>query len=277
MGSDATISMFDQDQWNSRLVPTAIDVISGKTPPIWVQNALADNEWDLDFKFPKVPGFEDNCTAMIDLAAIDAGLYSCKRNDIKPRKFWGVKSDRRSCGDKDCLSKESCFFFGKNNRGAWDDFSVILSVMVKSVTYPELNDVFLGRTYTTSEYRDLLDEMHVPKQAEARRLLDDLGGRGFYVGYAFMTTAEGVNGWLMADECLALARELRQLDIPQFGSTADDLKNMDPLGTECKKMLREVIGYEARNKRWREITLAYLCAYAEHAGQAGKGIVWRNY
>jgi len=279
MGSDACISMFEQKRWDEVLIPAAIGLISGHGMPDWARAALKDRHWDVgDLEFPEVKSFKTDCSIMADLATIDAGLYSRKLTESKPRKFWGVSSDRRRCRDKECRSRSRCPFFLKDKIVEWESTSIALSEMVDAILNPELKDEFMGRRASTNNFRELLDDWNVPQNASVRDLLDRLGSRGFIIGYQFMGSGEGIHGWLTTEECLSLATELRKLDIPKFEATKDELKKMRPLGVEFKKLYREAeYKFEVRERQWRVLTLAYLCAFAEYAALTNMGLIWINY
>ena len=271
--------MFEQKDWDDVFIPAAIGLMKGHGMSDWARTALKERDWDDgDLKFPKVESFQKDCSVMVDLAAIDAGLYSRKIDEVKPRKFWDLSTERRSCRDKKCFSRSECPFFFKNkNYSEREGAAIAFSNIVEAILYPELKDKFMGRTASTNNFRELLDDWNVPLNASVRDILDRLGSRGFFIGYEFMGSGEGIHGWLTTDECLSLAIELRKLDIPKFKATKDELIKMCPLGAEFKKLYRQTeYKFEVRQRQWRVLTLAYLCAFAEYAALSNMGIVWIN-
>lgn len=279
MGSDACISLFEQKHWDDVFVPAAIGLINGSGLPDWARAALSQcQREDGELKFPKVESFQADCSVMVDLAALDAGLFSRKIDDPKPRKFWDVPSERRNCREKECCSRSECPFYFENKGVEWQDTTIALSKMIQAILHPELKDKFMGRRSSTHNFRELLDDWKVPRNARVRELLDRLGSRGFYIGYQFSGAGEGVHGWLTSEECLSLAIELRKLDIPKYEATKDELIKMCPQGVEFKKLYQRAdYKFEDRERQWRVLTLAYLCAFAEYAAFSNMGIIWINY
>lgn len=209
---------------------------------------------------------------MLDFGALDASLHSSIKTQTQPRNYWGSKTSREHhrCHDHTCSSNDHCPFYGIGNAVS-EDYGYYFYVLVESILCENYRNIFLRKRYSVHAYENLLAENDIAEDDQLRALLDRLGQRGIYIGNG-VSEWSGVHGWLNSEECTQLAEELWCIDLPYFESTPEHLQSKRP----NQKMLMDVSGETEREKMWHQMTLAYLRAFAEIAGNTGKGIVWMS-
>lgn len=273
MGSDATISMFDEKLWDEVFIPAVYDLISGKPVPNWVKFTHVEtfDEWE-KYTAPylrKIENFKTDCTAMVDFATLEPSQYWHNPVDMKPRSFVDYNSPPIQCKNNECASSEDCHYFVKGYSSSREEFSYLFEYILRTVKSVDFRNVFMGRSVVIDNYRDLLDEFTVSPDAHLRELLDRLANRGFLIRQ--IDTNEGVQGWLKNEECGELAVELSKLDLPYVDATASSLSNEQPVN-----VLNHDLDVPIPNELWQKQCLGYLRAFAEFAGKTGRGIVWIN-
>jgi hypothetical protein len=132
---------------------------------------------------------------------------------------------------------------------------------------------FLGRSIDVYFYWDILTALGVGKRAPLRRLLKNLGRRGFAMGYAFTAGGDGVHGWLSPAETAELASGLFALPLPDYPVSFAEMQKFVRRQPSPDFPLRT---YDHPTASFEELSLSFLRTVAFLAARENRGLLWGN-
>jgi len=277
MGSDATISMFDQKLWDEVFIPAVYDLIIGKPVPNWVKftHASTFDDWNKRVAphLQKITNFKEHCDIMDDFAVSNPDEHWHQPSGVKPRAFFDRENTIVKCRNDLCASSSSCHYYQKSYSQSREEFSCLFQSMLRRIQCSNFRNVFMGRNGALYHYRELLDEYNILPDARLRELLDHLANRGLFIKQTHTSGKEGIHGWLSNSECREFAIELSKLNLPN--TTKINAKNS--YDREPLQAFDSSLEGTAVEELWKKHCLGYLCAFADYAGKSGNGIVWINW
>jgi hypothetical protein len=269
MGSDASIYVFDSAVYLNEVVPFYRNLVRLGS----VDDAF-DEKWTnirpflpaISKYFAGTPesarpikptDLQRYCTYLgSDLRLIDQ--IKAAAVHANPRAEW----ETRACTRADCPASSTCPFHISDAAHQSNWLHWVFDGLTRAVCLG--GSQFVGRSFSTSSYRNLVAESGAPGVGEMWQLLMHLGTRGFVVGYAF-GNSDGVHGWLYPQEAGRLAGLLEQLQLPPVDASFDAMRRAH------RDSMHSV---DARG--WAAMSLCFIKNVCAIAAADHKGVLWGN-
>jgi hypothetical protein len=289
MGSDAAVYVFDYERYRTELVPAAKQLLlTGEIAPWWQETVRAvaqkfgmsdyadawitalTTRWDIDL--------EQYCTYLGPDLGVHARQSARVRATLQEdqRPTWEV----RACPSPDCPIQHRCLFHRTHLTGreqAVEDFNQALAYGIAAHYVGE--GQFVGRSWTPFAYQAYLAQIGVDADDPLHEFLDQLGQRGFVVGYLF-ANSDGVQGWLTPAETQALHSCLAGLPLPQYEATFPAMAVQMHAEQMRAKQIRPRQGHPApgadHDTHWEALSLSFVRTVATTAAGLGQGLLWGN-
>jgi hypothetical protein len=259
MGSDATIYIFDDAAYRTRVAPAIRRFVETGAADQWLDtliHRLTGTDWELDVSLVQALGFSFD--AVCDYLGTD---FSCTRPDAEHLPWaWAA----RACPSVTCPAIHVCPLHRSRRQEAAEDFNLLLETCVVDQCLGP--GQFLGRTVSPlSWYSDTLTAAGFSPKNPVFEYLRRLGSRGAVVGYKF-GNSDGIHGWLTAEETCEFFALLHGIDLPRFEPSFQAMKEFSQNGT-----------YEApRPYTFEQLSLAFLRTVSTMAIAEGRGVLWGN-
>lgn len=248
MGTDAEILIFDHETYLTAVVPAFIELFQQAQVAGWLEPFVKHRELQ--------PELWDKHDLARYLAALkpdfswagDYDLHDTYGDDWKTR--WSKLHSPQTAAPAAQLAEQINWLFE-------------IAVSIKCVGAGQ----FVGRSWTVSNYPELLRDLRVRDDDRIVELLAALGKRGHLIGYQFGSGFEGINGWLDQSETAALATALEALPLPQYEQSFAAMQRFqDPISRE----------YEHPRFSFEALSLSFVRTVARIAAREGHGLLWGN-
>ncbi|HEY8459687.1 MAG TPA: hypothetical protein VIM99_04860 [Blastocatellia bacterium] len=262
MGADAEIFVFDHLAYQEILPAFHQFLLAGQMPewlhPLVTYCNIKTEEW------PSVD-------LMRNCAYLEADFSWSSPHDDRNlfESDWG----QRSCKSEECPEIGRCPFHQSDASGLVESFNWIfkMAVSIKCLGASQ----FIGRSRYVTDYWPMLSDWGVRLDDPLWKLLTLLGKRGFVVGYQWLSSNDGINGWLDFQETYELAELLYNLPLPVYPASFEAMKEF----LKPHPLLYEKFGfmvYEHPDFSFEALSLSFIRTVAEIAVAEGKGILWGN-
>jgi len=259
MGSDATIYIFDAEHYSVEVASGYRQFLRDGCATSWLQADMASfvaagYEWNFD-DYGGVD-FVRDCTYL--------NREFAYTNRVNHRSPW----EERTCKSLTCDSRQGCPYHNSGTGGDVESLNILFEGSVMSRCCG--NGQFVGRTFNTSLYGDILSTFDIRSDNKIVSLLDKLGGRGYVVGYQWANT-DGIHGWLDSQEAYLLAEELYSLPLPIFPESFEAMEAFRFLDRLGGAFYEAPHGYE-----FKHLSLAYVRTLCAIASKTSMGVLWGN-
>jgi hypothetical protein len=266
MGSDAQVFVFDDARLREEVVPDLVRLLRTGVPDGWLAELIERVEgqagWDEGWRSLLLPHLRARPT---DLArhctwlGPDMRLVGDELARAERRHDW------RPCPSGTCQERHQCPLHEGTDLGLNEAFNGLFEAGVAERCLGPSQ--FVGRSWSSVQYLDLLDELGMAAGDPLRELLWALELRGGAIGYRF-ADGDGIHGWLTAEETADLAGRLAALPLPGYAPTFETMRGFGgPTGGGP---------YELPGWTWPALSLSFVRTVATIAARDGKGVLWGN-
>jgi hypothetical protein len=255
MGSDAEVYLFDDNHYTQTVVPALRQLLLTGQPEPWLAHLM--DKHGLAFESSVGTDLLRHCTYL------DQDLAWTGTHDSP--ELWFASWDVRACASVRCPARHHCPL---HHTQLWDRAEQVHALFAAAVAHSCLGDSqFVGRTMSVAAYGELLTQRGILPHHPLRLLLRRLGQRGWVLGYAWCGSAEGIHGWLNAEETRALAHYLSTLLLPDYPPAFVAMEAFRP---------RKPGPYRHPTASFPELSLSFVRTVATIAIQERHGILWGN-
>ena len=263
MGADSEIFVFDFEWYSRKILPVFYQFLLTGVPPDWLEPVVRHLQIPTDQWRPV--DLQSCCTYLgADLSW--TGMY----DDVDlTDSGW----DQRSCKSSECRERDRCQYHATAALEFAEPVNRFLSVAVGLTCLG--GHQFIGRSWGVADFLPALRDFGVQHADPLRGLLARLGKRGFVVGYQWVSSNDGINGWLNPEETVELAERLDRLPLPKYGASFDAMQQFrrpHPLLYErfgIKELVCDGFSFEA-------LSLSFIGTVAKIAAKRDCGILWGN-
>lgn len=259
MGSDAEAHVFDHERYISLVVPAVRSMLLTGRVEDWLRKILLRAQ-ENDLVDRSVVGLLGGADLARDCTYLNADLSIAQ--PLSGNTIWFDEWNERACSSSQCPSHTRCPFH-MDGPACIAEVSFIIE---QAVAWTCLDgSQFLGRSFNTGRYHELLCSSGIEQTHPLRKLLDALGMRGWVMGHQF-SNSDGIHGWLDVEESRALHTLLGNLPLPTMQESFQAMQAM-----------RMYDGYMVpEGATWEALSLSFLRATAGIAVKQGRGILWGN-
>jgi hypothetical protein len=282
MGADARLFLFDYEIYRSEVLPAFLRLMRDSSIDTWLMELHRLHTDGLGI---------DECLARhsVSLAPVDI-LKHCTYLDpdlavrtvrSDPQSLYDCGWETRACRSADCSVRDQCPFHFVEEPQQTITVDYLLRLFQMAVADRCLGPgQFLGRSIDCFFYWKTLDELGVAPADPIHLLLQQLGRRGFLIGYAFAVGTDGIHGWLQPDEVKQLAERLFALDLPEYECSFAAMEKFQNVRNIVED---RVVGldfqrpvYHDPSGSFERLSLSFVRTVCNLAAREGKGVLWGN-
>ena len=181
--------------------------------------------------------------------------------------------DQRSCKSKECPEIDRCPFHISRPTALAESLNRLLEIAVSMRCLG--SGQFVGRSRYVTHYLPFLSDLGIRPDNPLVRLLTLLGKRGLVVGYQWILSNDGINGWLDPWETSELCGRLSELPLPRYDASFEVMEGF----RRPHPLLYEkfgIVSYEHPSSSFEALSLSFIRTVAAIASCENKGLLWGN-